>query len=506
MPESKSKGGIARKRVRVTSEHIKKALSMVAGGKVPGAGIEWADEGCPGLALRVTPRVAAWYLQLRTTTVRIGTADALTVAAAREAAMRARVDLKGGKNPKRDLKVFEHAMARTGDVEIAADAAWPEEAVMQTDEDRKAHGPWQWRDLVEAFLYEFKKDQLDPRYFPKYAAYLSRPAFDLIAKREVRTLQIEDLERVRAELLKGSKSAAKRCVDQAKDALTWAWEDEVTRSGLKTEYPWWTRWKVRYSSGTREHVPTVEELARTLALAERYRTLGQTEHGTSPGAIAALWAFVLTAQRRGALLRTRMEWVVPLDDQARPGWMSMNWPAENMKRELPHALPLPPDAWEILARIRAEDPRKVGSDYVFPAHRGTKQLAENAVNQLLYRLAGLDKNGQPHPTRPDLLAQHGIRRWTIHDTRRALATFLTGRRLGGAASAILDHSHGKETDERQRTAAVTRLHYERSQKMDLKAEGMELWVTAVLDAYNMEKAALADLPAPEMKPRIRRVA
>lgn len=75
--------------------------------------------------------------------------------------------------------------------------------------------------------------------------------------------------------------------------------------------------------------------------------------------------------------------------------------------------------------------------------------------------------------------------------RRTLTTFLGDRRLGGAASAILAHHPSRNEDERERTEVVTRLHYDRSQRIDLKAEGMALWVDAVLAAYAGEVEKIA---------------
>ena len=72
-----------------------------------------------------------------------------------------------------------------------------------------------------------------------------------------------------------------------------------------------------------------------------------------------------------------------------------------------------------------------------------------------------------------------------------MTTFLDDRRLGGAATAILGHktAHSR-TDEREKLAPVTEQHYNRSQKIDLKAEGMALWVKAVLAACEKERRKL----------------
>ena len=69
-----------------------------------------------------------------------------------------------------------------------------------------------------------------------------------------------------------------------------------------------------------------------------------------------------------------------------------------------------------------------------------------------------------------------------------MTTFLSDHQLGGAAAAILGHKiPHEEVSERELAAPVTEQHYNLSQKIDLKAEGMELWVDALLAAYRREK-------------------
>jgi integrase len=96
------------------------------------------------------------------------------------------------------------------------------------------------------------------------------------------------------------------------------------------------------------------------------------------------------------------------------------------------------------------------------------------------------RKGKPGPKprarkeRSDLFAEYGIKRWTLHDCRRTMTTFLDDRRLGGAATAILAHKTAYRTEECEKLAPVTEQHYNRSQKIDLKAEGMAQWVKALL--------------------------
>ena len=63
--------------------------------------------------------------------------------------------------------------------------------------------------------------------------------------------------------------------------------------------------------------------------------------------------------------------------------------------------------------------------------------------------------------------------------------------MGGAATAILGHKtpHSR-TEEREKLAPVTEQHYNHSQKIDLKAEGMALWVKSILAAYKKERRKL----------------
>ncbi|WP_449410062.1 hypothetical protein [Methylobacterium komagatae] len=132
-------------------------------------------------------------------------------------------------------------------------------------------------------------------------------------------------------------------------------------------------------------------------------------------------------------------------------------------------------------------------------------MSAGALNQLLYRLSGRRITGATGRGRlVDLLGAHGIRHWTLHDVRRSLTSYLTDRRLGGAASAILDHEIAGAEDLRERRATVTRLHYDTAQRVALKAEGMALWGAAVLEAYEAERAALSGLPAPTLPPRTQR--
>ena len=136
-----------------------------------------------------------------------------------------------------------------------------------------------------------------------------------------------------------------------------------------------------------------------------------------------------------------------------------------------------------------------------------------ALNLLMYRLQGRvydhtvkqapARKGKPGPKpkpkkeRPNLFDIYGIEPWTLHDARRTMTTFLDDKRLGGAATAILGHKTDHDrVDERERMASVTDQHYNRSQRIGLKAEGMALWVKALLAAYQKERRSFATCVLP----------
>jgi integrase len=171
----------------------------------------------------------------------------------------------------------------------------------------------------------------------------------------------------------------------------------------------------------------------------------------------------------------------------------------------PHSLPLPPEALKVLYSFHKEAGGK--SEWMFPGRDLGKHITPAALNLLKYRLQGRvydhtvrrkpHRKGKPGPkpkpkkVRPDLFREYGIRRFNFHDIRRTITTLLDDRRLGGAATAILGHkTTNSQMDEREKLAPVTEQHYNRSQKIGLKAEGMKVWVRALLAAYEKERRKL----------------
>ncbi|MBI5131599.1 MAG: hypothetical protein HZA66_19350 [Rhodopseudomonas palustris] len=510
---------------------IKVSRTPTSGARI----IEWKDTECVGLTLRITKSEASWLIRRRDRTIKIGPCKDVPLTTARYITHQSRDAAKRG----RDLKVFvetllalrSHAMEEDGFRSQAAyhdgwDWKTADELADDTSEMGRQrlvgdlHPTWTWRRLTEKFL-EDKLPELKATYRAQYQKYLHLPEFAIINDRLVGELTANDLEVVRDRMLTAyGKSAVHRAVRQGREMLTWAWNYHAGKVGLSnTQYPWWTRWSVKYKSKVRHHEPTIAELARTMVIADMFRNLSDKEHATYSGTVGALWAAVLTAQRTGSLLVLRPDRMFAPDRKAKlPGWKIANWNRDEMKGGKdggrPHALPVPPDVLKILDRYYKDSGGS--SEWMFSGRNSEERISQAALNLLMYRLQGRvfdhrgknkpDRPGKPGPkaaskakTRIDLFDHYGIRPWTLHDVRRTLGSFLDDRRLGGAASAILGHKLPRDVmPEKERMAPVTEIHYNSSQRIALKAEGMALWTKAILAACEKERKALRRKPRPAL--------
>jgi hypothetical protein len=493
-----AKPSFERRTVHLTQEVVRKAQSLVASGQAKGKIIEWADDKEEGLCLRLTTRACASYLRLRAKSVKLSDAGELTVDEARRLASAAKLAWRQDVDPRMFVD-FVLARRREGlNLDAAINDAWDLPTDAECKEMRVSRiGSWTWSEMTVAF-HAHKLGNLKGRWKKQYTKYLLDPAFDPIADMYVTDVGIRELEQVRERLLETSKrSRISRALNQTKEMMSWAWSERAGPSGLAdTQYEWWTRLRYSYKSTPRDHTPLICDLARTLVVAERCRGEPGDPNETSNGTLAALFAVVLTAQRTGALLLMRRRRL--FDHPTHPGWKVMNWTAAEMKgatqKSRPHSVPLPPAALEMLERV---NPGCFDGDWVFQSPKNSSHVTQSALNRLLYRLEGRSfTKPKPNPTRgpkprdrTNLLDQYAIEPWTPHDARRTMASFFDDIRLGGAGSALLGHVSRRDDDDRQRVADVTRIHYARSQRLDLKTEGMEKWVAAVIAAYEEESAA-----------------
>lgn len=520
-----------RKAFRFNDRVVEQAVLLSRDESLGKTVVEWRDVGTVGLTIRITRNKPVWYLRRRDTTLRLCDVGQLPLDQARYVAKQVHL----AAYMKRDLRdvvrvllsyanfpepyATENTRARF-DRETAARL---DHGLAKLEEARRlpvgtAAPFWTWKTLTERFL-AYKKPKLKARYRNAYAHYLELEQFAPINGNMVRDIKLSDLEKLRdAIAVKYAKSAVHRAVTQSKAMLSWAWKYHATASGLEdVQYEWWTRWSFEYQTGERTRTPSVEEIARTLVIAEKFTHLAEGEHETYPGTLGALWGVCLTAQRTGAFLTLRTDRLYNAAKAVRPlrGWKIANWTAEEMKGGRdggrPHSLPIPPEALKILQKYYVLSGGK--SKWMFTGRDPKKHITQSALNLAMYRLQGRvhdhtvkqkpNRSGKPGPKprpkkeRIDLFALYGIERWSLHDCRRTIATYLDDKRLGGAATAILGHkiSLGK-TKEREKLAPVTEQHYSQSQRIDLKAEGMALWVRTLLAAYEKELRKFRDLRHP----------
>jgi integrase len=500
---------------------LQSAISYSQSNKIAGKIAEWRDKKTTGLTLRITPGKAVWYIRRREITLRLGPVSEIDLDRARYFAEQTRL----AANRKRNLREFVDTLVKLETSSRYANrlghAEWADQLADETSllAYRKRIGDtgstWTWKTLTNKFL-DYQKPKLKSKYRNKYEHYLTLPEFSRLNAMLVGEVKLRDLEQLRDNIhLNHAKSAVHRAVTQSKKMLSWAWRYHATAAGLEeTQAEWWTRWSFEYKTNRRTRAPTIGEIARTILIAEKFRHLADGEHETYPGTIGALWGVALTAQRTGGFLQLRPDRMFdpPKSERNLKGWKIANWTEDEMKGGRdggrPHSLPVPPEALEILLDYHAESGGK--SPWMFTGRDPKKHITQSALNLLMYRLQGRvydhtvkqkpARKGKPGPKpkprkeRPNLFEIYGIEPWTLHDVRRTMVTFLDDRRLGGAATAILGHKTDHDrVDDRERMASVTEQHYNRSQRIGLKAEGMSLWVKALVATYQKERRKFRDL-------------
>ncbi|MBR0777215.1 hypothetical protein JQ625_20435 [Bradyrhizobium diazoefficiens] len=521
----------------LTDNDVDSAISYSQSRAIAGKIAEWRDRKTVGLTIRITPGKAVWYVRRREVTLRLAfllpgnqfapVPEKLNLEQARYVAEQIRL---AGKR-KRNLREFAEALVKFETTKAEyydrmGEAKWADELANEASllAQRKRIGDtgstWTWKALTAKFL-AYQLPKLKAKYRKQYEHYLKLPEFDPINEKLVSQVKLSDLERLRDAIhLNHAPSAVHRALTQSKTMMSWAWKYHATAAGLEeVQAEWWTRWSFEYKTKTRTHAPTIEEIARTIVLAEKFRHLADGEHETYPGTIGALWGVALTAQRTGGFLQLRPDrlFAPPKGERHLKGWKVANWTEEEMKGGRdggrPHSLPLPPEALNILNAFHAESGGK--SDWMFSGRDPKKHITQAALNLLMYRLQGRvydhtvkqrpARKGKPGPKprpkkeRPDLFELYGIAPWTLHDVRRTMTTLLDDKRLGGAATAILGHKTDHDrVDERERMASVTEQHYNRSQRIGLKAEGMALWVKALLAAYAKEIRKFRDIRSTQL--------
>lgn len=314
-------------------------------------------------------------------------------------------------------------------------------------------------------------------------------------------------------------SAAKKLVASVRSVYGYMARNHSGQSGVDGSDPWWELYHAPYRIEARKRKPSLADIARTLILAEEYldkplpgRMINAP--GVGAGVLAGLWWLCLTCQRANAGMSLRAYDLVP--DANREGWYLASWDPDVMKGGSAHLLPIPPRAAEIILRVRKRIKVKGRADWAFPSERDPEVHASaSGVYRILRRLAAKDEIEAKRPEglqpkkrfkverteRRDLLAEHGIEWWSLHDVRRTIQEVLDGAGIPGGTSVILAHDMRNDLDltvsmnERQRedflrnrVAKITQAAYGSAQFLSLKAQGMEIWTNALLDEYERQMA------------------
>lgn len=450
----------------------------------------FADVVEKGLQLRIQATSVTWLLKFSGKTKSLGDLDAVSNAkAARERAQRVRNLLRDGTDPKAFLTGKD-----AGKSEAEAKAAAKQKTAL-------AAGFWTWERLIEEYTdgYLAKPRLSRGRIKPPSAGSadnakksLQTPEADGLKRRLVSTLDIGDLEEVRdACAANGRKTASRAFVANAKAALTHAKKKHARKSGLEGRSKWWLEVQILDETAVepRTRMPSIQDLAKTLYLAEKHRTLEgrKNSRATSETMLCGVWWIAMTAQRTNAALSVEKAHILPWPDGPKD-WKIVLWAETVMKSKRYHALPVPPRL--VLLFQRAALTGRNGSIYVFPStalRKGKEDghLDRNAPKNLIERLRGnkLDakakKSGQEQAGN-DLLT--GISHFSPHDIRRTFATACADMAVrGDAISAVLDHA-GLETGQHMmRSAEITRMAYDYSQRLELKRMAVEAWTNRLFE-------------------------
>ncbi|MGT2502666.1 hypothetical protein ACVOMS_21190 [Bradyrhizobium guangxiense] len=359
--------------------------------------VEWRDVGTVGLTIRITKNKAVWYIRRRDITLRLCEVRQLPYDKARYVARQIQIAAEM-KRDLRDVATVLLSWAGPVDPESKAVDQRLEHGLANWEKAKTlpagAIAPfWTWRTLTEKFL-AYKKPKLKEGYREEYAHYLQLEQFAAVNDKMVRDIKLSDLEKLRDAIgKKYAASAVHRAVTQAKAMLSWAWKFHATASGLEdVQYEWWTRWSFEYQTNERTRTPSIEEIARTLLVAEKFTHLAEGEHETYPGTLGALWGICLTGQRTGAFLKLRTDRLYDAVKVVRRlrGWKIANWTAHEMKGGRdggrPHSLPLPPEALKIMQKYHALSGGT--SKWMFTGRDPRKHITQSALNLAMHRLQG----------------------------------------------------------------------------------------------------------------------
>lgn len=507
--------------VRFGPAALKRAIAAADGRHPSSAPLVLRDPAETGLTIRVSGRAAGWYLKWNGKFKRlagVGNPDTkgdrresgylYTGKDAAEVAGRVRELMKLGQD------VDDYLAARSlGQSHADASATGASLSA-------RREGAWTWAVLAERFIAEHvsrPKVRRNGSVKPEKSNTISEATFVLrhpdvaaaLDKRLARDIRKADIEAIRDKWWdggRGAKGRQQKLVAYVKSAMAWA---KRTHSAAQLDdiLPWWVELRHhRYASqaelahmeGKSAARPlTAREVALLLHVAERNRIAPgrKIRSETAEVTLAALWWVALTAQRTHAAYQAT---VARVDDRtASDGWYDVSWLPADMKGGRHFSLAVPPEVYDrTVGRALLDPHRRAGSTWVFPMRtakvRGKDEVADRplndtALNNLLGRLRGLK---DAKKVADDQLTAAGLPHFTLHELRDALTTHLASHTdlPSSTASAILDHAAANGDAPETRESAVTRDHYNKSQRMQLKYAGLRAWAGAVITEYEAIEA------------------
>jgi hypothetical protein len=399
-------------------------------------------------------------------------------------------------------------------------AAWKEKLneteteVAQDHAEATAMGFWTFGTTIDQFMARrvasggITKNKLSPPSLREVKDRLrDRPEAAPLMTRFVKELRFENIEEVRDKIdaSGGGESAGAKFTDLTKRVLKWGAKFRRRMTGLDPTYPWWLALAHEYKPGNRsQRFLTPAQAGMLIALLEGVRALEDRSNDAVFGALQLVWLIV---QRSAALVGMESlksdQWK---DDPVpeRAGWRVFTWIADNVKGKRVTKLSIPPIAIAVIERVakNAQALTHIESNWAFPQARNIyllrayansknkdgicqfdKHVSSSALNHALDSLAGR-KAGWPN-----LLQIVGLPdRIGPHDLRRSLTTFFENRGQGSYASALLDHKVTGTDKMSEQVAAVTQGVYSGADRVAFKAEGLVLWLAAVLPYYEKAKA------------------
>lgn len=495
------------RRVELGTEHLKEARKAASDKAYSSTDpLFLADVGEKGLLIRVRGSKAEFILKFAGNTRTLAVLgpergdlkpdEIRTIKEARELAQKVRALIRDGVDPKAFL---------TGR------AAGKSDDTAEGDAKRKSAvvaGAWTWETLVTEYadghLSQPRpvRGQIRPpseKSSRGTKTALTQPETESLNGRLLSELGIGDFEEVRDRFaVAGRKSASRAFVANAKAAMSFARKTHARKSGLEGAPRWWLDVAELPSTAVsaRTRMPSLTDIAQTLYMAEKNRRLEgrKIKRETTETILCAMWWIALTAQRTDAAMSLERVNILPWpkDQGAAEGWKVVTWSESAMKSKRYHALPIPPRLVLLIERAIATG--REGSQFVFPATALRKgntdgHVDQNSFKNVVDRLRGKRKNPNGGKANieagPDLL--DGMPHYSPHDIRRTFATTCSDLKIrGDAISAALDHS-GIETGQKLiRSADITRIAYDYSQRLLLKREAMEAWTSAVFEAVESE--------------------